>query len=384
MTNVIQSHIPKLRLHKTTSQGYVEIEGRSFYLGRYGRPETQERYHRFISEWLANGRCLRVDPNEIAIAELVNQYLKWATGYYVNADGAPSTQLGLIKRAVKPLVLLYGRTRAADFGPVAARAIRQTWIDEGLARKTINGYATTLKSVFKWGASHELIPASVHHGLLALEGLRRGRSNARETRPITPVLEAHINAVRPLVSRQVRAMIDLQLLTAARPGELCVLRPIDFDRRGRVWLANVPRHKNEWREKDRVLYVGPKAQEIIRQFLDRPIHSCLFSPKEAESERYAACREHRHQPAEAPATDRRLGDGYTTDSYRRAINYGCEKAGVPSWSPHRLRHNAATEIRRQFGLEIAQIMLGHARADVTEIYAEVNAAKAISIAEQIG
>ena len=67
--------------------------------------------------------------------------------------------------------------------------------------------------MFKWAASHELIPASVHHGLATVEGLRKGRSPARETDPVKPVPEAHIDAVKPLVSRQVRALIDLQLLT---------------------------------------------------------------------------------------------------------------------------------------------------------------------------
>ena len=82
--------------------------------------------------------------------------------------------------------------------------------------------------------------------------------------------------------------------------------------------------------------------------------------------------------------DRVVGQHCTTDSYRRAIERACRKAGVSVWTPHRLRHNAATFIRRESGIEAAQIMLGHARADVTQIYAEVNQEKAITIAEKIG
>jgi site-specific recombinase XerC len=40
------------------------------------------------------------------------------------------------------------------------------------------------------------------------------------------------------------------------------------------------------------------------------------------------------------------------------------------WAPNRLRHSAATEIRKNFGLEAAQVILGHSAADVTQIYAE--------------
>ncbi|HEX2473275.1 MAG TPA: hypothetical protein VHK01_00935 [Lacipirellulaceae bacterium] len=54
------------------------------------------------------------------------------------------------------------------------------------------------------------------------------------------------------------------------------------------------------------------------------------------------------------------------------------------WSPNRLRHTAATEVRRKFGLEGAQIVLGHSRADVTQIYAERDLAKGIEIARRIG
>ena len=69
---------------------------------------------------------------------------------------------------------------------------------------------------------------------------------------------------------------------------------------------------------------------------------------------------------------------------RRAISRGCAAAGVPAWSPHRLRHSAATNIRKDFGLEAAQLMLGHARADVTQIYAETNKIRGLEVAAQVG
>ncbi len=40
--------------------------------------------------------------------------------------------------------------------------------------------------------------------------------------------------------------------------------------------------------------------------------------------------------------------------------------------------NAATRIRSEFGLETAQVVLGHAKADVTQIYAERDQAKAVT------
>ena len=54
------------------------------------------------------------------------------------------------------------------------------------------------------------------------------------------------------------------------------------------------------------------------------------------------------------------------------------------WSPNRLRHSAATAIRRQFGLEAAQVTLGHASADVTQVYAEGDSEKAAEVMRLIG
>jgi integrase len=49
-----------------------------------------------------------------------------------------------------------------------------------------------------------------------------------------------------------------------------------------------------------------------------------------------------------------------------------------------LRHSAATEIRKRFGIEAAQHVLGHATLNVTEIYAEKNAEAARRVAAMIG
>jgi site-specific recombinase XerD len=54
------------------------------------------------------------------------------------------------------------------------------------------------------------------------------------------------------------------------------------------------------------------------------------------------------------------------------------------WHPHQLRHTAATAIRREHGVELARIILGHSTAFTTEIYAEVDKAKAIGVIGKIG
>jgi integrase len=43
-----------------------------------------------------------------------------------------------------------------------------------------------------------------------------------------------------------------------------------------------------------------------------------------------------------------------------------------------------TEIRKRYGLEAAQVILGHASADVTQIYAERDLQKAVEIMREVG
>ena len=69
--------IPKLRHHKASGQGFVELNGHRFYLGRFHLPETRERYDRTIAEWLANGRQLPVDPEEISVTEVIARFWQW-------------------------------------------------------------------------------------------------------------------------------------------------------------------------------------------------------------------------------------------------------------------------------------------------------------------
>ena len=156
------------------------------------------------------------------------------------------------------------------------------------------------------------MPDSVLRALQAVRGLMHGKSAARESEPVAPVPEAHINAIKGRVSRQVWALVQLQLLTSARGGELVVLRTIDLDMTGRIWLYRPCVHKTAYRGRERTIYIGPQAQEVIKPFLvGRAIDTYLFSPLEAERERHAKARTHRHQPIVPPRTSRKVGGRYT-------------------------------------------------------------------------
>jgi integrase len=390
--------LPSYRLHKQSGQAVVTLPdgqgGRhDVLLGPYATQASRLRYARVIEEWEAAGRRFPFSGGhaELTINELILAFWRYAEGYYRHPDGSLTSELAEYRYSLKPLRAMYGHSRACQFGPLALKAVRQQMVEAGLCRGLINRRVGRIRRVFKWAVAEELVPASTLPSLQAVAGLARGRSEARESSPVQPVPEEVARAVLPHVLPPVTAMIELQLLTGARPGEVCAMRACDLDVTGEVWLYRPPRHKTSWRGKQRVVPLGPRAQAIIKRFLVPDVGAYLFSPARAMAERSAslrAARKTKVQPSQVnrrkTRPKRRPGDRYTTQSYGRAVYAACKKAGVARWHPNQLRHTRATEIRRQFGLEGAQVMLGHSRADVTQIYADADLSLALKIAKDVG
>jgi integrase len=153
---------------------------------------------------------------------------------------------------------LYGHTEGAKFGPLAFKAVRLSLINSGLRRSTINGRMSRIQRMFKWAVANEMIPPFVYHGLQVVDGLRAGRGTARESERVEPVPDEHVAAVLPFVTTPVRAMIELQSLTGARPGEIMRMRGCDIDRSSPVWVYRANRHMGQNSGKGRAIPLGPK------------------------------------------------------------------------------------------------------------------------------
>ena len=185
-------------------------------------------------------------------------------------------------------------------------------------------------------------------------------------------------------------MINVQLVTGMRPGEVVLMRTCDIDISGKIWEYRPPSHKTEHHVIERVVFLGPKAQAIVRPLLGSELAGYLFRPKDAlrdMRQRRAENAHVRRRPDRLthwPKPRTQTGDHYTSASYCYAIHKACRAAGVPVWGPNRLRHNAATFLRKQFGIEAARVILGHTSAAVTEVYAEMDRAKAADIMSVVG
>jgi len=278
---------------------------------------------------------------DLTVGQLVEEFLVWARSYYRSSDGRLSRTVENLQDAIRPLLALFLDVRAAEFGPRALKLYRQHLIYSDISRQTINNRVGIVRRVFRWAAQEERIPAALYHGLLAVEGLKRGRCGVREALPVECVPQEHIDAVLPLLPAPVQAMVRLQLWTGMRPGEAVILRLSDIDMTGSEWLYRPEEHKNSWRGHDRVVVIGPRGQARLNQFR-RP--GCqgryLFSPTEAEIARHALQRAARRTPlypshvrAQAKKRtaepQRHVGERYDVMTYARAIRRACIKGKRP-------------------------------------------------------
>jgi hypothetical protein len=184
-------------------------------------------------------------------------------------------------------------------------------------------------------------------------------------------------------------------------------------------------HKTAHRGHDRLILLGPKAQEVLRPYLGTKLGAYCFSPAQAEARRSVERRQYRKTPltpsqrARKPKAKRKRGprDRYDVTSYRNAIYRACDRAFPPPaplarradetrrqcqarltaeqkeelrawqrknrWHPNRPRHSRATELRSH-GLDVTKTILGHSKVETSQVYAEKDLAAAVELVSKIG
>jgi len=400
----MKTHIPIYRHHpgskdRPRNLGYAEWRGhREYFPGPYGSHESRAAYQRWLDEKLASQP--HVAWSAVTVAILADAYENWATTYY------GEVQMYAIRDAIGPLVTLAGWRKVEDFGPRTLLQLRECMVrgeirdETGMVvwapnrkwcRNYINRQIDRVRRVFAWGVTQEMVPISTHQALTTIEGLRKGKTTARETKKIKPANPGHVKAAKAVMVPTLRAMVSVQEFTGMRPGNLVTLRLCEIDTSRRVWEYRPPHHKTEHLGDELVILIGPEAQRAMKPYLHKPEEEYIFSPADAAEERFRIRRAARQTPVQPSQEDRRKpralrrpGTRYTVASYRRAVSYACKKARVPPWHPNQLRHSCGTRARKRFGLEGARSVLRHKHIQVTEIYAEEDLAKARRIAAKVG
>ena len=278
---------------------------------------------------------------------------------------------------------------ADDFDSIRLMKIREAMIDDGSCRSTINRRVSMIKRMFKWAVAHRHCSPVVFNLLETVEGLKRGRTKARETEKIKPVAKKDLDAVIPHLSDVIASMVQLQLVTGMRSTELCLMRPCDIDRSEDVWVYHPSVFKGQHREGyARTIALGRQAQDILTPYLlnkKKTSVEYLFKPEDGDQS-----QKHRE-----------YNPHYTKDSYglairrkirilNKSIKNDCtndaeyESRMIKPWTPHRLRHTFASMVRKQEGTETARASLGHTKLQTLDVYAERDMELAITYARKHG
>lgn len=340
------------------------------------------------------------------IAELCNAYMEYVNEYYKNDKGQTGKEAKQVEYSIRPLVNLYASLPIEKFGPLKLMELQEHIIILGWCRNLINQRLSRLKRMFKWAVSREIISSVLYHSLSTVEGLRSGRTTAKEKESIKPVCEEHVYKTFAYMTPVVATMVELQLLTGMRPGELVIMRPCDIDRSESIWHYCPEKHKTQYRGKKRIISIGPRGQQILMPYLLRDRQAYCFSPKESEKQRLVKLHNDRKTPlnyGNSPGTNRKKtpltqpGNSFVSGTYGKSVSRAIRAARndiksrggnpdveMPKWTPYQLRHTAATKARKLFNYETAGALLGHSNMSATAVYAERNQSLADEAARKLG
>jgi integrase len=247
--------------------------------------------------------------------------------------------------------------------------------------------------VFRWGVAQERCPIHVKESLAAVLPLKQGRSEAKDEKIVHSIDPKIVRQIYPLTSLVIKAMLELQLHTGMRPGELCILRPEDIDRSGSIWIYRPFKFKTQYRSKkdeERAIPIGIEGQHILTPFLLRKPTTYCFSPREAM------------QDIRERTPGQHIGEKYDANSYRKAIHYAIKAVNkeidkknkelpenerlplIPKFNPHQIRHTVATRVWNEYGPEACRALLGHSHLRMSREYAELELARAIKVVEKEG
>lgn len=225
---------PKYRLHKKSGRAVVTIDGKDFYLGKHGSKESHQRFNRLLLDhWTqpdADPKPTSRNPSElITVTTLAIEYAKAARKKY----GPESSEWSRIQKVLQTIRETYGDLLAHEFGPVRFENYRQSGVAEGLSRSTVNRRAGYVKKMFKHGVKFELMTVELWQRLESLDPVEM---NGKQPKKVMPVDLSFVRATQDKLTSVLADLVEVQLLTGMRPGEVCNLRPCDIDRGAEVWV----------------------------------------------------------------------------------------------------------------------------------------------------
>ncbi|MDD3470599.1 MAG: site-specific integrase, partial [Thermoguttaceae bacterium] len=262
------------------------------------------------------------------------------------------------------------------------QALIREMISHGWALRTINVRIGFIKQFFKYALDCDLVTAEQFFKIKSVPRIRRDDIRVKPERVVPPVEVDVVQRTLPYFSPMVADMVTVQLHSGMRAGELCRLNWAEIDRSGTVWMYRPEKHKTANKGKKRAIPLGPVCRAVLEQYeSSAAAGGFVFNPQDIER-RASAVRK--------PRTTNRT-DHYNSDRYTREIRGGVDaaiRAGAITtgerWASHQLRHRAGTDARAKFGIDAAQLLLGHSDVRTSERYALPDESKVLEFAEMLG
>ena len=343
-----------------------------------------------------------MQPNtqaELTVNQLVDLYLAWARREYVKPSGKPTRTADNLAIALRSLTkaqthdgTLIGSLPASSMGKHLMLQVRESMADSGrLVPRTINERLTKIVGLFTWAAQRDLVDETMPSRLQLVERIKPGRRGLKNPPPVEPVAEqlvmdttlaftrsADLAAERGETSRWLQntmlgLMVEIQASSGMRPGELvamnldeltlpqtpdgvCVYQPLD--------------HKTAHYGKTREIGIAGEGLSALLQWLNL-VEKLRAQGLDAMPSSYL-------WPGKGGAGHLRAS------SYGQSIARICKRYKLEHWHPNQLRHAFACRIRDRHGLDVAQVLMGHSKAETTQRYGRPNKAKAFEALREGG
>lgn len=369
MSRRAKGDLPEPRFHAQSRRYRIRYQGQTYWFAtgiEKGSPAYWERLREILDEISGVPEPSTASqagsgiPAGLTVRHLCVAFMDHAKRHYIQRT---TGRILIVRRCCQILDRLFADMPVDDVSPRHLVVLRDKLIvgaseiatpsksarkSRPLSRRYINDLVSQVCTIFRWGVEQEIVSPETWHGLRAVRPLRTGHPGVPEPPPVESVSVRDLARTLRALDQNgpVATMLRIQYLTGARPGEIAMLRANEIDMSSDVWVYSPSEHKNAHRNDTRLIFLGPKAQRILRPFLAANQEGFLFPANSMEN-----------RP-------------YTKDSYCRAVKRAAKRAGVPAWTPNQLRHAAATRITNRHGIEKAKVVLGHKKITTTQRYVD--------------
>lgn len=305
-------------------------ESRSRYAGSFVTKADATARKRWVDGELAAMRVPVITLAEPTVETLARVAERWRASRIDVAEATALTH----RTALGRILPVLGSKSVERIAPADVAELVAQLHAEGRARESIRKTLTTLAQVFDFAG----VSPNPARDRVAVRLPREDRTE------VNPPTAAHVLAIHSLLPSRYRLPLLVLDATGMRVGELERLTWGDVDEQAGRWRVSASVAKT-------------RAARWV------PVHPVVF---EAVTSLV---------PREDRIMDARVFADFGAERFRTAMTRACKAAGIPSYSPHDLRHRRAT-LWHLSGVPVAEAAawLGHSAQEHLRTYAHATLA----------